>query len=256
MEMKKRNINGLLGTLIFHGALVIILLIFSFTPAPYEYPEPEGIVIDFGQMVQGEDVQVESSTEQSEQTPTEQSQSSASPEPEVVTQTNVDAPSVTDTENPDPSPENEITPDERERIEREQREQEERERIDAMFRDRFGDNPGNSDVGDESGDPGDPRATSVGDKKGSPGNPYGNKDVTSWSKLINTQNCNKSIQLTVRLDNLGNVLSITKIETALSEQACIEAAKKAAMKVKFPSDRASTNPRYAVVTYDYTISSR
>ncbi|MFO7868530.1 MAG: hypothetical protein R6U95_04430 [Bacteroidales bacterium] len=263
MKFNNRNINGFVGTVIFHLALLFILLSFSFTPAEQEFPEPEGIVVDFGEMVEGdqsvqeETVEQEQTEEQEEVEQTTEVPSEDVPEPDVATQENESPVSVQDSQaatEEKADVQEEISREEKERIERERKEQEEKERIDAMFNNKFDGQSGNSDFGQESGDPGDSRSTAVGDQKGSPGNPYGNSDATSWSKPANTQNCNKSIQLTVRLDNLGNVVAISQIETALSAQGCIDAAKKAAKKVKFPSDKSTIGPRYAVITYEYTIS--
>ena len=253
MKLDKRNIQGLVGTIIFHGALLIVLLMFAFTPAPHEFPEPEGIMIDFGELVQGDEASGSQSQEQQVAQPVESAQSSS--EQNVVTQDVEDAitiPKETNTTTTEPV----ISPEERERQERERLEQIEKARIDALFQNKLDGSAGNSETGARTGLAGDPNATSRGSKKGTPGNPFGNKDVTSWAKPTNTQNCNKSIQLTVQIDNMGNVTAITKIETALSEQACIEAARKAALKVKFPSEPSLVGPRYANIVYDYTISAQ
>lgn len=254
MEQKKENIQGLVGTVIFHGIIIAVLLLFSFSAAPYEYPEPEGIVIDFGQLVDGTESSRVSERPERETPQVSQTASQAvSVEEQVVTQTHTPAITIPDrTSTTVRTPD--ITPEEKERIERERREQEERERIDALFGGRLSGDPGNSETGARTGTPGDPNAVARGDRRGTPGNPFGNNDATSWVKPTNTQNCNNPIHITVQIDNLGNVVQITKIETALSEQACIEAARKAAMRVKFPSETSVSSPRFAVITYDYTIS--
>ena len=55
--MKKENKNvskGLIGTIVFHGILLGLFLIFGFTPAPVEFPDDiGGILIDFGDSDQG-----------------------------------------------------------------------------------------------------------------------------------------------------------------------------------------------------------
>lgn len=47
MEDRFKNIRGLIGTLLFHGIIVGIFLVFSFT-APFPPPEEQGITVNFG----------------------------------------------------------------------------------------------------------------------------------------------------------------------------------------------------------------
>ncbi|MBT5427834.1 MAG: TonB family protein [Bacteroidetes bacterium] len=47
-----KNIRGLAGTIIFHGVILVIFLIFSFS-APFPPPEEEGIIVNFGTNEQG-----------------------------------------------------------------------------------------------------------------------------------------------------------------------------------------------------------
>lgn len=113
---------------------------------------------------------------------------------------------------------------------------------------------GNSTTGAASGYPGDPRG-SVGGKniKGTPGNPLGNGDATHLAKPANTTNCDKQVELRLKIDTQGNVVDIVSVTTAISEQECIKAAKDAARKNKFPAD-ASKPVRYARIVYDYSVS--
>ena len=73
-----------------------------------------------------------------------------------------------------------------------------------------------------------------------------------YEKPTNTVNCNNPIELILRVDARGNVVRIETVNTALSEQSCIEAAKAAAKKITFPPD--SKDVRYAKITYDYSVS--
>jgi len=52
MEEKKLNIRGLIGTIIFHGIIVLVLLMFGFT-TPLPLPEEQGILVAFGNTEQG-----------------------------------------------------------------------------------------------------------------------------------------------------------------------------------------------------------
>jgi hypothetical protein len=49
----KNNKNGLIGTIVFHGLVLLVLLLFGFSEPQIQFPEPEGIVIDFGDSDQG-----------------------------------------------------------------------------------------------------------------------------------------------------------------------------------------------------------
>lgn len=115
---------------------------------------------------------------------------------------------------------------------------------------------GNSTDGAALGHPGDARGSVNGKNiKGTPGNPLGNGDATHLAKPINTTNCDKQVELRLKIDAAGNVVDIVSVETAISEQACIKAAKDAARKNKFQAD-ASKPVRYARIIYDYSVSER
>lgn len=254
MQNDKKKTYGILATLIFHGILVILLFSMSFYKTETIFPDPEGIQVDFGELIQGEE-----SNSQEDNTsivkPEQQNQESQMSESsnDVVTQDNEDAITVKKNNNQNTQNQNtELTQEELERIKRE----EQQKQIDAKFKSNtFSDNPGNSTTGKKSGTPGDPKGSgTTGNKRGTPGNPYGNGDATSWVKPTNTKDCNKPISLTVQIDAYGNVIKIVDRETALSEQACVVAAENAAKKVKFPSEPSATGPRYAIITYDYTVS--
>ena len=114
---------------------------------------------------------------------------------------------------------------------------------------------GNSTDGASSGFSGDPRGgLNRGNDKGKPGNPLGNGDaVGGVVKPENTINCDKQVSLLLEVNAQGSVTKIVDVETAISEQSCIEAAKRAARKTTFPPD-ASQTVRYARIIYDYSVS--
>ncbi|MDR2963292.1 MAG: hypothetical protein LBU90_06655 [Bacteroidales bacterium] len=117
-------------------------------------------------------------------------------------------------------------------------------------------NFGNSTQGAAIGRPGHPDGSPFSrNTKGTPGNPFGNGDATKLVKPLNTTNCDKIVELRVKIDADGNVTDITEIETAISEQNCIEAAKQAAKKTKFPADAAQA-VRFARISYDYSVAQR
>jgi len=114
---------------------------------------------------------------------------------------------------------------------------------------------GNSTNGAPSGFAGDPRGSFGGKNvKGTPGNPFGNGDaIGGVVKPENTINCDKQVSLLLEVNAQGSVTKIVDVETAISEQSCIEAAKRAARKTTFPPD-ASQTVRYARIIYDYSVS--
>ena len=253
MKLDNNKKYGIIGTLAIHGIVLAILLLFSFSAPTVEYPEPDGIVVDFGELVMGDNDGA------SETTVTEPSQPSVIQDntPTVVTQ---DAtPSIPVKTNPTKVEETapELTPEEKERI---RQEEEFKKKMDALAgkMNQGGGNGsegtgGNSETGAESGKAGNPNGSgNSGNTKGTPGNPLGNGNAVHLVKPTNTQNCNNPIVLTVTVNAQGNVIEVKTVETALSEQACIEAAKAAARKTTFQPD--TKEIRYAKITYEYTVS--
>ncbi|MBP5583748.1 MAG: hypothetical protein J6X43_07330 [Bacteroidales bacterium] len=252
MKLEKNNTYGIIGTIVVHGIVLLILLLFGFAPPKVEFPEPDGILVDFGDLVVGDS---DGAAESAVSTPT-----ASTPhvnESPVVTQDAtpsipVHAPKTTVEET---TPE--ISPEEQERI---RQEEEFKAKMDALAgRMNQGDgtgnegSAGNSSTGSESGTPGNPNGSgNTGNTKGNPGNPYGNSDAVHLVKPTNTQNCDNPIVLTITVNSQGNVVDIKKVEPALSEQSCIEAAKAAAKKTTFQPD--SKEIRYAKITYEYTMS--
>jgi hypothetical protein len=48
-----KRIYGIIGTLFFHGIIILLLILLSFKPSPPPYPDPEGILINFGDETEG-----------------------------------------------------------------------------------------------------------------------------------------------------------------------------------------------------------
>ncbi|OQA99931.1 MAG: hypothetical protein BWY22_00115 [Bacteroidetes bacterium ADurb.Bin217] len=256
MNNNKHNIYGIIGTVLFHAILIIILVLFAFKAPVVEFPEPHGIAITFGEEVQGDgDVQPDETAEQTQEEQTPQESSNTAANDDVITDNNSDATPVR--KNPTTATtQKELTPEEKEQLEKEKAEEEFRKRQQQLAGNNFSNNPGNTENGAENGNPGDKNGNPASkNTKGTPGNPLGNKDATHLEKPLNTTNCNKPIELTVKINSQGSVIAITDVETALSEQSCIEAAKSAAKLNRFASDP-SREVRYAKITYDYTTSKR
>ena len=86
MKLEKNNTYGIIGTIVVHGIVLLILLLFCFAPPKVEFPEPDGILVDFGDLVVGDNTGAESPSSVTEP---------VSAQPEVN-----DAPTVTQTEVP------------------------------------------------------------------------------------------------------------------------------------------------------------
>jgi len=254
MESKKKNINGLVGTIAFHAILLTILLLFSFTKPEPVHPEPYGITIEFGEEVIGiEDAGIETAqTENQENIQPTTPTNAASATEDIVTQDNTDAPTVNTSTKPQVEPTPKPTQEE---IEAAKKAEELRQLQETLNSGNMTGTRGNSTTGSTTGIPGSPDGGNIPTNGiGSIGNPYGNDDATHLKRPMGTENCNKPIKLTVMIDALGNVTKVTKVETALSEQSCINAAKKVALEAKFPSNESITGPRYAEIVYKYTFS--
>ncbi len=254
MKIDKNKQYGILGTVIVHGIALLILLLFGFAPPKVEFPEPDGIMVDFGELVMGDD---DAGAPSSSVPESEMSNPVPAEETNALTQTEVPSIPIEQAERHTEEMKPTISPEEQERI---RQEEEFKARMDALagkMNQSAGNNSdgmaGNSTTGAESGVAGNPNGSgNSGNKKGNPGNPYGNGDAVNLVKPTNTQNCDNPIVLTVTVNSQGKVVDIKKIETALSEQSCIEAAKEAARKTTFQPD--SKDIRYAKITYEYTMS--
>ncbi|MBR5433531.1 MAG: hypothetical protein IK117_03765 [Bacteroidales bacterium] len=253
MQIDKSKRYGIIGTIVVHAIVLAVLLLFGFAPPEVEFPEPDGILVDFGDLVVGDNTGAESSASVTESV-TAQPEVNDAP---VVTQNAEPSISIRENKNKvEETKQPELTPEEQERI---RQEAEFKAKMDALAgkMNQHGDGgegtAGNSSTGSEFGTPGNPGGSgNSGNTKGTPGNPYGNGDAVHLVKPTNTQNCDNPIVLTVTVNSQGYVVDIKKVETALSEQSCIEAAKAAARKTTFQSD--SKEIRYAKITYEYTMS--
>lgn len=261
--MKEKNdIYGIVGTIIVHVILIIVLIVMAFPPPTVEFPEPDGIVITFGEEVIGDGDNIPTQESVRPTPPPAPQQNIANEEEnDVQTQDFVEAAAVNTTPKTTPKPKTkpvekprELTEAEKLEIERLKAEEEMKKKLDKLSGSNFSQNPGNSQQGAEQGNPGSKDGSPIStNTKGTPGNPFGNKDASYLPKPTNTVNCNNPIELTVKINSEGRVIEITNQETSLSEPACIEAARKSAMQARFSAD-ASKTIRYAKITYDYTIS--
>jgi hypothetical protein len=233
MKLENNSKYGIIGTIAIHGIVLAILLLFGFAAPKVEYPEPDGIVVDFGDLVIGD------SDGASETTVSEPVQNSTVQDdaPEVVTQNEVPSVAVKNNKTKVEESKPELTPEEQERI---RQEAEFKAKMDALAN-KMNQGGGNGTEG-----------TGGNSNEGNPGNPLGNGDAVHLAKPNSTTNCNNPITLTVKVDASGKVIAIQSFTNGYLEQTCIDAAKEAAMKTTFPPD--SKSIRYAKITYEYTVS--
>lgn len=262
MDEKKIDSKGIIGTIVFHAILVVILFAFAFTPPKQEFPEPDGIQVNFGELVAGDDVIGEPLPEDVMNKPEiEQIDNTSSPIDEnVITQNTIDAPTIKKTTKPtEVKPE--LTPEQKEKL---RKEEEIKKQLQALTNKNFsgtGGNggtttgkQGNSINGTGTGPVGNPNGGySLNTRGYSSKNPFGNGDAVHFEKPLNTLNCNKLVTLYVKINSEGKVISIIRPETAESDQDCIDAAYKAAKKTTYKPD-ASVEVRYGKIIYDYTTS--
>ena len=243
---------GILGTIVFHGIVIGVLLLFGFAQPAVVYPEPDGILVDFGELVIGDDAGANTAPEAAPNNP----QQAEDVDDGVVTQT--EEPSIpikknkTTVETTKPT----VSPEEAQKITQEQEFKRKMDALAGKLSQGGGTGTsgtaGNSTTGANGGDPGNPNGTSAQNTKGTPGNPMGNGDAVHFVKPENTVNCNNPIDLVLRVNSSGTVVKVEFVNTALSEQSCIEAAKEAAKKITFPPD--TKDVRYARITYNYSVS--
>lgn len=254
MKLDKNNKYGIIGTIVVHGIVLVILLLFGFSAPVIEYPEPDGIVVDFGELVIGDEDGAIAEEFVSEPISTSVPETSESP---VVTQKEEPSIPIQAPTTPQVEKVPEISPEEQERIRQEEEFKARMDKLAGKMNQGGGNGEsgtaGNSDIGKENGIAGHPDGSgNSGNKKGTPGSPLGNGDAVHLVKPNNTTNCDNPIVLTVKVNAAGKVVAIQKVETALSEQTCVDAAKSAAMMTTFSPD--SKEIRYAKITYEYTMS--
>ena len=229
MTKDKNHKYGILGTIIFHGIVLIILFIFSFKPSPPPYPDPEGILISFGDNTEGL-----GRYEPANQKTTEYEQQE---EEQILTQDFQDVPAI---ENKKKKIE-ENTEQKNKTIEDKN---EEKTKINkkALFPSNY--NPTNNSQGLKYGDgnKGSPNSNinGTGDSdlgKGKQGVTYslaGREAVRLALPKYPSKNIEGKVVLSIRVDNSGNVIAATVSKgTTTFDPDLIKEAKLAAYKTKF-----------------------
>ena len=225
MSLFKKHKHGILATLFFHVAAIILLLILGFT-TPLPLPEEEGILLDFGGAGSG-------TIDPGPSSPgTSNAQHDASshntPLNGNLTQDSEEAPALPSSDN---ATSNQIT--EPQLTEEEIRQQQQANHISGMMN--FGNNGSNSDAdGTGSGHPGyggDGSSPGDGGGPGGIGGGIGNRDLKRYVKPEKKDNLFGEVKLKITVDENGNVREIFVESSTCTE--CIQYAKAAVRQWKY-----------------------
>lgn len=277
MKLDKDQISALTGTIIFHGILLLLLLIMALrTPLPL--PGEEGVEVNIGYAEQGTGVEQQEQPQEVRQTPPpaqpEQSQPEA--EEEIVTQDTDEAPALEDVEEEKneeeqedekkPEPEK---PEETEETAEEVPEETEPEEPEEPEVDPRALYPGNTETEDNGQNQGD------SDQPGDQGSPFGTVDSDNTegeggtgngisfslggrkSKHLPKPEYNSEDQgkvvVTIYVDRYGNVkrANAGARGTTVTDQRLQKVAQEAAMRAKFSTDPEAPEVQKGTITYNF-----
>ncbi|MFO8235302.1 MAG: energy transducer TonB [Bacteroidales bacterium] len=275
IEFIKKHKKGVIGTLIFHGVLVIILFTMGFS-TPLPLPAEQGILINFGDV---EDASGANAVQKNiEETERQSIPEQSSPEPEpseeneeaVVTQDYEEAPAI-DQKNEEKKQEEESQPreepEEKQEEEPEEEEEKEEEREvneNALYQGRSdedsSDNEGKTEGEGNQGDPsGSPDAEDYEDEgsKGMGGIDYSlsGRNPESLPKPEYNYEEEGKVVVEIRVDRNGNVTDAVagvKGSTTLDSEL-LRAAKEAALNAKFDRKRDAPAYQKGTITYNFRL---
>ena len=258
MKYLKDHRNGIIGTLLFNGFILIILILFGFT-TPLPLPEEEGVMINFGYEETGAgEIEPESNAKTENTDPVNETSKSAPSESKEsqLTQDIEEAPEVVKT----PEKTNEKS---KEDIEREKQE-EERQKLENSLSNSFNNsnNSNNSTSQGKNGvkgNQGDPS----GDKN-THGKGQGNKGISfslngrkanSLPKPAYKSNEGGIVVVEITVDPNGNVKTATPgmPGSTTNNTALLQAAKEAALKTKFNKKNGAPSKQIGSITYHFIL---
>ena len=271
---KKHKREGLVGTIVFHLAL---LLIFIFAGLKYPDPRPEqGIVVDFGTTDAGTGQNqptevgaadnVVPEPQPDNNTPTETAPAEAVDE-NVLTdnQETVELPETQEQTAEKPE-ENEDPQEEPEETQEEKEERQISEQLSGALEkfkksDKSGGSEGDGD--DEVGDKGDPDGSRSNNYSGGTGGKGGgNYDLGSRSATQRPipEGCGNeegTVVIEVQVDRDGNTIRAQQGRgTTASDNCLIEAAKQAALNTKWSPDPNAPRTQQGKITYKFILGGR
>ena len=250
---KKDKRKGILGTILFHGLLLVAFLFMGLT---YQIPPPpeEGISINFGSSDEGlGEIEPESTEETTEIVEEEVIEQQIESSEEIVTQSETETPAVEKTEEKEKvvkkeEPKEEVIEEEKPEVNKK-----------ALYPGKKkNENQSEGEKGEEGNQgvvDGDPNSDVYdGGGIGEDGTAYqlGGRKVEFKAKPIYNLQVEGKVVVAITVDRLGNVINATpgiKGSTTLNKQL-LQRAKTAALKTKFdPKQTAPTNQQGKIIYY-------
>ena len=250
---KKDKRKGILGTILFHGLLLVAFLFMGLT---YQIPPPpeEGISINFGFSDEGlGEIEPESTEETTEIVEEEVIEQQIESTEEIVTQSETETPAVEKTEEKEKvvkkeEPKEEVIEEEKPEVNKKALYPGKKKNENQSEGEKGGE--GNQGVVD-----GDPNSdVYVGGGIGEDGTAYqlGGRKVEFKAKPIYNLQVEGKVVVAITVDRLGNVINATpgiKGSTTLNKQL-LQRAKTAALKTKFdPKQTAPKNQQGKIIYY-------
>ena len=272
LEFIKKHKKGILGTIGFHGVLLVLILSFGFS-TPLPLPQEKGIMINFGNMPDASGTtELQKSKKESEvqkqkeQSRPQQSQANQNEAENVITQDHEKAPAVEDKQETQKKEQKQPEPTEKPTEQKEQEQQEEQTEPEREVNENAlypgksneesgeseGETEGEGNQGRESGTPYSDNHANV-DSKGMGNMNYSlsGRNPESLPKPEYNYQVEGKVVVEITVDKYGNVTKAVagvKGSTTLNENL-LKAAKKAALNAKF--DRDPTAPAYQKGTITY-----
>lgn len=244
MEKDKKSLSvGIIATLFFHVAVIVILIFLGFKPAPPPFPEPSGIIISFGNANQGIG---------DPKPPANQNQSQATnSQEENLTQNDVEAPALQE-EHHDQNQNNQTNNNT-------EQNQEQQINENALFHP--SNNNGNSGVTQGNGNQGDPD----GDPNSNSPNNFGQGTSGIFYSMGGRSaqalpppkyppgNVYGKVVLNIKVDNKGNVIGVSLGQGSTTiNKNLLKEAKIAAWHAKFSTDATSIE-QTGTITYNFKL---
>jgi TonB family protein len=255
MTKENKKIFGILATLVFHGLIIVILMMLAFKPSPPPYPDPDGILINFGDETEGAGVPEPEMTKNEPQPETQQTE-----KPENLTQDYEEAPAVEQPKKENKPQKEKKTPEEKPK---DKPKEPEKPKIDqnSLFPSNYKSNSssqgnalGKGNKGSKEGDVTGTGNVDLG--KGIKGITYslkGRSAIRLTPPKYPPKNVEGKVKLKIIVDSNGNVISASLAPgSTASDPDLIKAAITAAYKTKFNKDT-YTIKQQGYITYEFKL---
>lgn len=251
-KLTKYSRIALIGTLMFHGIIVVLFLIFGFS-TPLPLPAERGVVVNLGHSDQGQGIeQPEKPAENQSKKSTSASKSSE--QEEVATQDTEDAPEINQSDNETETQESDAGSDE-------QTEESEEDKVDddLLFPGNQSSEGGSEGETDEPGDQGDTEGDPNADRHS--GQAGGGGDGVDFSlsgryakdlpKPINKSQEQGKVVVKIWVDTKGNVINAEPgyKGSTTSDARLYKLAKQAALRAKFSKKNNAPEEQTGTITY-------